>query len=60
MREQKCAKWMYMMTKIKVRSRAKYHPAGWCRTFFVSENGIEEWFSYRGITVENVCGFYDG
>jgi len=28
MREQKCAKWMYMMTKINVRSRAKYLSAG--------------------------------
>ena len=28
MREQRCANWMYMMTKINVRARVKYLPAG--------------------------------
>jgi len=60
MREQRCAKYVYMMTKINVRAQAKYFPAGWCSTFFISENGIEEWDSYRGITVICVCVFYEG
>ena len=61
MREKTFGKYVYlMMTKINVRSRAKYLPAGCCSTLFVSENGIEESDSSRGITVICVCVFNDG